>query len=193
MLNSWRYSYMAAMVAAVATALSITPAAAAGDIGRVKTVVSAAYGTPPAESRQTLYARDDVFANEVVETSNKSALHLTFLDKSIFRLGAKSRATLDKYVYDPDSKAGQLTLNLKEGIFRVKTGKMKKEGIRVVAPVAVITVVGADFIVQVLAGLIRVAVLVGEVNISPLAAGAPQITLAAAATGQIDSGGAVTR
>ena len=107
---------------------------------------------------------------------------MTFLDKSIFRLGAASRATLDKFVYDPDSKAGELTLNLKEGIFRVTTGKMKKEGILVVTPVAVITVVGTDFIVtdfivQVLAGLIRVVVLAGEVNISPTVAGAPQIPL----------------
>ena len=194
MLKGWRHSCMAAMVAAVATASSITPAVSAGDIGQVKTVVSTAYGTPPAEGRQALYARDDIFSNEVVETSKKSALHLTFLDKSIFRLGAASRATLDRYVYDPDSKAGELTLNLKEGIFRIKTGKMKKEGIRVVTPVAVITVVGTDFIVQVLAtGAIRVAVLEGEVLISPTAAGAPQTSLAAPATGEIDSGGVVNR
>ena len=74
-MKGWRHSCMAAMVAAVATASSITPAVAAGDIGRVKTVVSTAYGTPPAEGRQALYARDDIFSNEVVETSKKSAMH----------------------------------------------------------------------------------------------------------------------
>ena len=192
MLAGWRHSLMAAMVGAVATALSITPAFAAGDIGRVKTVVSAAYGTPPAESRQTLYTRDDVFTNEVVETSEKSALHLTFLDKSIFRLGAESRATLDRFIYDPDSKAGELTLNLKEGIFRIKTGKMKKEGIRVVTPVAVITVNGTDFIVEVRAGDIRVSVIDGEVSISPTAPGAPPVTLGVTEVATVDSRGTAT-
>ena len=192
MVNGWRHSYMAAMVAAVALASSITPAAAVVDIGRVKTVVFSAYGTPPAEIRKVLYARNKIYSNEVVETSKKSALHLTFLDKTIFRLGAESRATLDTYIYDPDSKAGELTLILKEGIFRIKTGKMKKEGIRIVTPVAVIAVIGTDFIVEVsAAGTIRVAVLEGQVDISPTAPGAPQISLAAPATGEIDSGGGV--
>ena len=192
MVNGWRNSCTAAMIAAVALASSITPAAAAVNIGRVKVVVFSAYGTPPAEIRKTLYARDGVFANEVVETTKKAALHLTFEDKTIFRLGAQSRATLDTYIYDPDSRAGELTLLLKEGIFRIKTGKMKKEGIRVVTPVAVITVQGTDFVVEVsAAGTIRVAVLEGKVDISPTAAGAPQISLAAPATGEIDSSGAV--
>ncbi|MEE8534669.1 MAG: FecR family protein [Kiloniellales bacterium] len=192
MLNKWLHAFLLAMVVTIATPSSFTSAFAAGNIGRVKAVIFAAYGTPPAESRQTLYTRDHVFANEVVETNKKSALHLTFLDKTIFRLGAESRATLDTFIYDPDSKAGELTLSLTEGIFRIKTGKMKKEGIRVLTPVAVITVTGTDFIVQVLADLIRVAVLKGEVNISPTAPGAPRTTLGARAMGEIDSGGAVT-
>ena len=183
---------MFATVVLIAAALSIAPASAAGEIGRVRAVKFAAYGTPPAESRHTLYVWDEVFTNEIVETSKNSALHLAFLDKSIFRLGAESRATLDRFVYDPDSTSGELALNLKEGIFRIKTGKMKKEGVRVVTPVAVITVTGTDFVVEVLANLIRLAVLEGEITVSPTAVGALQTTLAAPARAEIDMGGAVT-
>ncbi len=193
MLNKWRHAFLLAVVVTIATPLSFAPVIAAEDIGRVKAVLLAAYGTPPAESRQTLYKSDDVFANEVVETRKKSALHLTFQDNTIFRLGAESRATIDTFIYDPDTESGEMTLILKEGIYRIKTGKMKKEGIRVVTPVAVITVAGTDFIVEVLADHIRVAVLEGEVSISPTAPGALQTVLAAPATGAIAGGGGVTR
>ncbi len=192
MLKKRGHAVRLAVVAAIGVFLSLTPAIAAEDIGRVKIVVSSAYGIQPSESRQKLYARDDVVTNEVVETSKSSALHLTFLDDTNFRLGSESRATLDRFVYDPGSKSGELTINLKEGIFRIKTGKMKKEGIRVVTPVAVITVTGTDFIVQVLATLIRISVLEGAVNISPSAAGVAPVALSAPATGQVDSGGSVS-
>jgi hypothetical protein len=192
MLNKWRHAFLLAVVVTIATPLSFAPVIAAEDIGRVKAVLLAAYGTPPAESRQTLYKSDDVFANEVVETRKQSALHLTFQDNTIFRLGAESRATIDTFIYDPDTESGEMTLILKEGIYRIKTGKMKKEGIRIVTPVAVITVAGTDFIVEVLADHIRVAVLEGEVSISPTAPGALQTVLAAPATGAIDGGGGVT-
>ncbi len=68
-------------------------------------MVLAACGTPPAEGRQTLYTRDRVFTDEVLETPGKSSLHITFLDTSIFRLGSSSRATLDRFVYDPGSRS----------------------------------------------------------------------------------------
>ncbi len=191
MLQRRRDAFLLAVLVPIGVFLGFAPVFAAEDIGRVKVVVFSAYGTPPAERRQTLYVRDDIFTNEVVETRKRSALHLSFLDDSIFRLGAESRATLDRFIYDPASKTGELTINLKEGIFRFKTGKMKKEGIRVVTPVAVITVSGTDFIVQVLANFIRVAVLEGAINISPSAAAAP-VSLAAPATAQVGSGGGVT-
>ena len=193
MSRGWRLTFVVAILAAGLLVAGIAPASAELDIGRVRAGVMAAYGTPPAESRQTLFARDRVFTDEVLETAWKSALHIRFRDKSVFQLGASSRATLDRFVYDPDSRSGKLTLNLKEGIFRIKTGKMKKEGIRVVTPVAVISVVGTDFIVQVLAsGIIRVAVLEGRITISPSVAGAPQTTLEAPSRASFDGDGAVT-
>ena len=187
-----RHAYLLTLAIALAGSADSGPARAETDIGQVQAVVSAAHGTPPERVRRPLYRWDDIFPNEIVETSRDSALHLRFLDQSVFRLGADSRATLDRYVYDPASGSGELTLNLKEGIFRIKTGEMKKEGVRVVTPVAVITVSGTDFIVAVLSTLIRIAVLDGEVSVAPSAPGAPSAALAAPARAQIDSRGEVT-
>ena len=187
-----RHLLVAATAAAALMALNIAPTWAAVDIGVVRAVTLAAYGTPPAESRKALYKRDDVFTREVVETVRNGALHLTFDDDTSFRLGASSRATLDKFIYDPDSKAGEMTLNLKEGIFRIKTGKLKKEGIRVVTPVAVITVNGTDFIVEVRARDIRVSVIDGEVSISPTAPGASPVTLGETEVATMNSVGTAT-
>lgn len=168
-------------------------AAAAEGIGQVAGVGRWAYGTPPGRSRSGLFVRDAVVTNEVVETVPRGALHLAFHDGSIFRLGANSRATLDRFVYDPNSKAGQFEVNLRSGMFRLKTGQMKKEGILVITPVAFISVAGTDFIVQVfLNGAIVVAVLSGQVVISPLVPGAaPAVVTAGSAVG-VGANGQVT-
>ena len=89
-LRGWRLIIVAAILAAVPLVAGTAPASTAPDIGRVKAVVLAACGTPPAEGRQTLYTRDRVFTDEVLETPRKSSLHITFLDTSIFRLGSSS-------------------------------------------------------------------------------------------------------
>ncbi len=152
-----------------------------------------AYGTPPARARSGLFARDIVVSNEVVETVKRGALHLVFHDDTILRLGSDSRATLDRFVYDPNSSAGQFELNLRSGIFRLKTGRMKKEGVLVVTPVAFISVTGTDFVVQVLAGgAITVAVITGQVVISPLVPGVAAVVVGAGAAAAVGTDGRVT-
>ena len=168
-------------------------ASASEDIGQVKRVLFYAYGTPVGHSRQGLFARDSVYTNEVVETVKKAALHIRFQDGFDFRLGAASRATLDRFIYDPGSETGELTLSLRAGIFRLKTGRMKKEGILVVTPVALIGVAGTDFIIQILAdGTLVAAVLEGRITITPLVAGAASLSLVARETAHVETSGRVT-
>ncbi len=181
------------LVFALSASAGLETAQALEGIGYVKGVRVNAYGTPPARTRNSLYALDIVVSNEVVETIRRGALHLVFHDGSNFRLGSDSRATLDRFVYDPNSKTGQFELNLRSGIFRLKTGRMKKEGILVITPVAFISVTGTDFVVQVLAGgAIIVAVIVGQVTISPLFPGAVPAVVTAGSAVAVGTDGQVT-
>ncbi len=178
---------------ALAAAVGVETAQALEGIGYVRGVRVKAYGTPPARTRIPLNRLDIVVSNEVVETARRGALHLLLHDGSDFRLGSDSRATLDRFVYDPNSKAGQFELNLRSGIFRLKTGRMKKEGVLVITPVAFISVTGTDFVVQVLAGgAIVVAVSEGRVTISPLVPGAAPAVVGAGSAVAVGTDGRVT-
>ena len=190
-MRYWKLSLVAAAFAVTFGSLHIQPATAAAGIGLVRNVLDYAYGTPPEDMRQELFARDAVVANEVLETVETGALHINFLDGFDFRLGSSSRATLDKFIYDPSSEAGELTLSLKEGIFRLKTGRMKREGILVVTPVALIRVTGTDFMVQV-GDSIYVAVFDGSVSVEPLVAAAAAFGLSAGEMAHVDNAGTPT-
>ena len=165
-------------------------AGASDEIGNVNNVMNVAYGTVPTRSRAELRAGEQVFSNQVLETTTGAALHIKFLDDSDFHLGSDSRATLDRFLYDPQSQGGQMSLLLKEGIFRFKTGQMKASGIQVVTAVAIITPKGTEFIVQVLASReIIVSVLSGAVEITPLAQTSGPVTISAPDTAQVFGNG----
>lgn len=184
-----------ALVLAVSAAPGAETALAAESIGYVKGVRVQAFGAPPQGARNPLHALDTVVSDEVVETARRGALHLIFRDGAEFRLGSASTATLDRFVYDPDASTGEFSLSLGKGIYRLITGKMQKEGLLVVTPVALVGVRGTDFVVQVFPdGSTVIAVIEGEVTVSPLVpTAAPAIVgpgqaVAVAITGEITGG-----
>jgi hypothetical protein len=183
-----------ATVLALGSALvaALAPRAdAAGEIGTVKLVKVSAYGTPVGQRQREIFVRGDVTQNELVETVANGALHLEFRDATEIRLGSQSRLVLDRFAYDPNRKSGELVASFSRGAMRFVTGRMDKAGFRVLTPVALIGVRGTDFTVRVDAdGSTAVSVAEGQVEITPLAGGAPQVitvgqvaTVAAAGAG----------
>ena len=135
--------------AAVSLAVGAPAAMAAGEIGNVELIREWAWGTPPEGAKETLYRTDTAETNELVETIVNGALHLQFLDQTSLRLGSASQVTLDRFVYDPDTGAGEMVLDLGEGVFRFITGKLDKRGIQLRTPVALIGIRGTDLVVRV--------------------------------------------
>lgn len=162
------------------------------EIGTVQSVLVYAYGTPEAKSRRALFPRTKVTTNEVVETVSNGGLHLTFRDGTDFRLGAKSRVTLDEFVYDPNASSGKMVLNLSKGVFRFVSGKLDKSSVRLVTPTVSIGIRGTDFFVVIADdGATTVKVEEGEVEATPLSGGAPQIVVAGSAA-QFSANGTVS-
>lgn len=164
----------------------------ATEIGSVKAVKVSAFGTPEAQEKHALATKDEVFADELVETVAGGALHIQFLDRTDLRLGSASELVLDQFVYDPASGAEKLTIELGQGVFRLITGEMAPEKIEIVTPVAIVGVRGTDFILKVLAvGSIVIAVLKGQVLLTPLVGQAEPIAIDEMGTAAVDLSGAV--
>lgn len=151
----------AALVASLAAGM-----AQAQSIGSVQLVEVWAYGTPPSGAKQDRFVRDAVVANEVVETVADGALHLMFGDGSELRLGSASTATLDSFVYNPGTRAGEMTVNMTRGAFRFISGKLNKSGVKLRTPTALIGIRGTDLLISVgPLGATLVTVLAGTVTV----------------------------
>lgn len=172
-----------------AVALSAVPGQTQqlASIGSVSGVQPDAFGTPPGQTRRTLANQTDVFTSERVETQKSAWAQIRFRDDTDFRVGANSVVVLDRFVYDPQKKSGELVLNVGHGMFRFVTGTMNKDGYKIHTPSAVIGVRGTDFLLEVGVNGTRVAVISGLVEITPLRAAVTVVAANNQAT--VDFGG----
>jgi hypothetical protein len=83
-------------------------------------------GKPPTENERVLRIGIDVQANEIVTTHANDRAHLVFLDGTSLTVGPNARLTIDKFVYDPNSKTGDLAITATQGVFRLVGGKISK-------------------------------------------------------------------
>ena len=114
--------------------LSGGEALAAGGVGVTSAADGDPLGKPPNENERILRIGIDVQANELITTGATDRAHLVFLDGSSLTVGPDARLTIDKFVYDPNSKSGALAINASQGVFRFVGGKISKT-----APVTVTT------------------------------------------------------
>jgi len=95
-----------------------------------------------------LYFRDTVYAQETVTTGPGGRTALEFLDLTRIQVGANSTVVLDRYVFDPSRRVGEVGVNFSKGIFRFVTGGLKnKEGYDLKTPTATMVVRGTKVIV----------------------------------------------
>lgn len=160
----------AALLAGVALAglFGASAGASGQEIGDVtQERYAGARGTPPGQDPRNLYYRNDVYAEELVETGNGGSTALRFADDTHIRLGSNASLVLDRYVYDPDTGSGEAVVTLTKGLMRFITGDMHKDGYSIRTPTATMTVRGTDFLVWRVptTGATILSVLSGEVHI----------------------------
>lgn len=83
-------------------------------------------GKPPSENERVLRIGVDVQANELVTTSATDRAHLVFLDGSSLTVGPNAQLTIDRFVYDPATKTGDLAISASKGVLRLVGGKISK-------------------------------------------------------------------
>jgi hypothetical protein len=107
-------------------------------------------GKPPVEAERILRMGIDIQAEELITTRQDDRAHLVFLDGTSLTLGPNAQIKIDKFVYDPDKKIGDIAISALTGTFRVVGGKISKSrAITVTSPSAVIGLRGGIALVEV--------------------------------------------
>lgn len=76
-----------------------------------------------AEQRRAQVSEQINLGDQVL-TKQESALQVLLLDASIFTVGENAEVLIDRFVYDPDTGAGQMTASVAKGAFRFMSGRI---------------------------------------------------------------------
>jgi hypothetical protein len=136
---------------AVGALLSVSGMAGAqSKVGVTSATSGGPLGKPPAQAERVLHVGVDVQANEAITTGSADRAHLLFLDGSSLTVGPQARLTIDKFVYDPATKTGDLAVHVGEGVFRFVGGRISKtRPVSITTPTAALTIRGGIMLVDV--------------------------------------------
>ena len=129
--------------AILAAGTSLLPVVASAKVGVTSAADGDPRGKPPSEAERVLRVGVDVQANELITTTANDRAHLMFLDGTSLSVGPNAQLTIDKFVYDPATKTGDLAINASKGVFRLVGGKISKSNaITVTTPSSTIGIRG---------------------------------------------------
>lgn len=142
---------MVFLVSIAAASAGGAMAGTAAEIGAVRQRdYNGALGTPPGEGAQRLLFNNDIFSEETVATNASATTSLQFLDNTRLKVGTSSTVVLDRFVYDPETQAGEIAITFGKGIFRFVTGEIRnQEAIILKTPTATMSVRGTDATIDV--------------------------------------------
>lgn len=118
-------SFMSASLPAVAERVGVA-AAVEPD------AFSSLSGTP----NKQLNIGKSIFYNERINTTASGLVQVLLVDGSTFTVGPHSNLVIDKFVYDPKKKTGEIVATFSKGAMRFVGGKLSKndDGVRVNTP-----------------------------------------------------------
>ena len=126
--------------------------AAVEPIGNVATVTGIATVIRDKNS-YPLRVRDDIYLNDVVQTSSNSSLGITFDDATTFNLSAGTKITIDTYVYEDGGKHNAGIFDIGKGTVAFVAAAVAKTGdMKITTPTATLGIRGTTGVVDVPAG-----------------------------------------
>ncbi len=123
----------------------------AGDepIGNVATLTGTATVTRN-NAPTTLKLKDDIFLNDVVQTSANSTLGVTFNDATTFNLTANASITIDNYVYEDGGKQNSALFDIAQGTVAFVAAEVAHSGdMKISTPTATLGIRGTTGLVEV--------------------------------------------
>jgi hypothetical protein len=83
-------------------------------------------GRPPSQAERVLRVGIDIQANEVITTKSNDRAHVVFLDGTSLTVAPNAQLVIDKFVYDVDTKKGDIVISASKGVFRLVGGRISK-------------------------------------------------------------------
>ena len=118
-------------------------------IGNVATVTGIATVVRDKNS-YPLRVRDDIYLNDVVQTSSNSSLGITFNDATTFNLSASAKITIDNYVYEDGGKQNSAIFDIGKGTVAFVAAAVAKTGdMKIATPTATLGIRGTTGVVDV--------------------------------------------
>lgn len=153
------------LAATIAVSLGGAALAAAPQvIGIAATVLNQVRIQTAGAPERPLQPRQRVALGDRIETGQRSQAQLMLLDKSTFTIGANARLTIDRFVYDPNSRS--ISASVAKGAFRFMSGRPDRGGdASISTPVSTIGIRGT--IVDGVVGSEAVAIASREQAINP--------------------------
>ena len=142
----------------------VSPAEAAIAIGGTERVVSEV-NSFLGEITRVLEVADEVFTDEIIQTSDDGATRIVFVDGTELTMGPRSRVTLDHYVYDPASGQGAMAVRFVSGIFEFASGLLPSANYDLRTPFANLAIRGTRIRMLVREDGMQVTVPEGQVEI----------------------------
>jgi FecR protein len=134
---------------ATAPAAAPTQAAPAEPIGNVATLTGSATVTRN-NTATPLKLQDDIYLNDVLQTSANSTLGVTFNDATTFNLTANASITVDNYVYEDGGKQNAAIFDIAKGTVAFVAAAVAKTGdMKISTPTATLGIRGTTGLVEV--------------------------------------------
>lgn len=84
-------------------------------------------GARPSENLRPIFVTDRLVQDELVRSSDVGGGQILFLDQTSLTIAPSSEFVLDRYVYDPDSRTGEIGISLVKGALRLVGGRITKQ------------------------------------------------------------------
>jgi hypothetical protein len=100
-----------------------------------------------------LALKDDIYLNDIVQTSANSSLGITFSDGTTFNLKANAQITIDNFVYEEGGKKNAGIFDVAKGTVAFVASQVAKTGdMQITTPTATLGIRGTSGLVEVPAG-----------------------------------------
>jgi hypothetical protein len=140
------YRLALAGITAVALAAPIE-IAHADKVGVAAAVNPDAFSSLSGSPQTQLNIGKSIFFNERINTTGKGLVQVLLVDGSTFTVGPGSDLVIDKFVYDPNKKTGEVVASFTKGAMRFVGGKISKNegGVTVDTPASALAIRGGMF------------------------------------------------
>ncbi|MFD0987162.1 FecR family protein [Methyloligella solikamskensis] len=146
--NSTRTAWAGPLLASALCAAIVFPTSAfAEQVGTAAAVNPDAFSQLNGGKREQLSIGKSIFFNERINTSDEGLVQVLLNDGSTFTVGAGSDLVIDKFVYDPSKKQGEIVATFSKGAIRFVGGKISKnaDSVTVKTPSGALAIRGGMF------------------------------------------------